>query len=338
MNRSVLSCLVALLAVIISSPTVTAQDYSHYQGRKVMIIKWDTEARNDTTVVRKLNLGYVNEVTKINGTRLWFNQMVGGWVEVEDVVLYEQAMEHFNQLVQHNPSAANYINRASASKAMGNYDQAIADYDQVILLATKVAQAFNSRGYAWHSVGAHDKAIAEFDNSIRFDPTNANAYFNRGDAWATLGKYDKAIYDYNSAIRLDPKGVQTYIHRGIAWETIGKYAEAIADYNSAIELDPKSNLACNNAAWILATCAEEQHRDGMRAVELATKACQISGFKAWNQLDTLAAAYAESGDFAKAVEWIAKAKELAPANQHSYCDKLMAAYQAKKPYRMEPDN
>ncbi len=50
-----------------------------------------------------------------------------------------------------------------------------------------------------------------------------------------------------------------------------------------------------------ATCPDEAYRDGAKAVESATKACELGGWKDADHLDTLAAALADAGEFAEAV-------------------------------------
>ena len=124
------------------------------------------------------------------------------------------------------------------------------------------------------------------------------------------------------------------VYRRGRWRAArNEYDRAIADYARAIELDARHIDALNGWAWILATCPEEKHRNGSRAVELAQKACELSSFDRWHCLDTLAAAYAEARDFAKAVSVQSEALWQAPEEQRAGCKERLGFYQEEKPYR-----
>jgi len=93
-------------------------------------------------------------------------------------------------------------------------------------------------------------------------------------------------------------------------------------------------LAFNDLAWLLATCPEESLRDGRRAVELATRSCELTEWKGAGTLGTLAAAYAETGDFDKAVEWQEKAIKLytSEGDKKEWSERLNL-YKNRKPLR-----
>jgi Zn-dependent protease len=92
-------------------------------------------------------------------------------------------------------------------------------------------------------------------------------------------------------------------NRGLVEGRRGNWQRAIEDYYVALRLQPKLVAAHNNLAWLLATCPVDALRNGQEAVEHATWACNATGWSTPNCLGTLAAAYAEVGDFGQAVRW-----------------------------------
>ena len=75
---------------------------------------------------------------------------------------------------------------------------------------------------------------------------------------------------------------------------IGRYWKMLSD-------NPKNVPALNNLAWLLATAGDDELRNGDEAVKLAQRALQLSdGRESLLVLSTLAAAYAETGEFNKA--------------------------------------
>ena len=147
-------------------------------------------------------------------------------------------------------------------------------------------------------------------------------------------EYDKAIADFDVAIQAQPDWAVAYYNRGYAWSCKGDCEKSIADYNEAMRIEPGHSGADNDLAWILATCPDPKHRDGKRAVELATKACELTDWKNAYAIDTLAAAYAEAGDFDGAVKSERKAIETIPDEKKKADFRVrLELYQRKKPYR-----
>ena len=194
------------------------------------------------------------------------------------------------------------------------------------------------RGNAYYKKGQYDRAIADYNTAIRLKPDLALAFNNRGLAYSDKAQYDRAIDDYNTAIRLKPDYTLAFNNRGNAKYYKGQTDRAIDDYSAAIRLKPDDALAYNNLAWLYATadCAEGTCRNGRRAVELAEKA--VSMMETPNNIDTLAAAYAEVGRFQDAVKTQEKVirmlkDKVADEKEVKDYEKRLASYRAGNPWR-----
>ena len=184
-------------------------------------------------------------------------------------------------------------------------------------------------------------AIRCYTEVIAADPDLSDALYSRATAYNNSGHFSKAITDYGRYLKLNPESGVGYYSRAHVFDEMGDYAKAISDYNRAISLGPWTQVgsvgAYNDLAWLLATCPEKKYRDGKKAIENANAAWEISIKRSANIMDTLAAAYAEAGDFAKAIEW--EQKFLATPNlkegEMKEATKRLVLYESGKPYHEE---
>ena len=143
-------------------------------------------------------------------------------------------------------NAEDYHNRGNAKAAKGDFDGAIADFNEAIRLKLDFEDAFFNRGNAKTAKGDLDGAIADFDAAIHLKPDYVDAFLNRGNAKADKGNLDGAIKDFNEAIRLKPDYVDAFLNRGNAKADKGDLDGTIADYDEAIRLKPDYVVAFNN--------------------------------------------------------------------------------------------
>jgi tetratricopeptide (TPR) repeat protein len=164
------------------------------------------------------------------------------------------------------------------------------------------------------------------------EPKDARFYNNRGIANGEKGQYDQAISDFNKAIEINPGYDKAYNNRGIVYRLKGQYDQAISDFRKAIEINSLDAEGYNNLAWLFATAKAPRFRNGKKAVELAIKGCELSGWSKAEYLDTLAAAYARVGDFDNATKWQEKALQSIEGSKKSEAQQRLNFYQRRKPW------
>jgi tetratricopeptide (TPR) repeat protein len=199
----------------------------------------------------------------------------------------------------------------------------------MLLLLAACSLHAQERSWKTHDVD-YQQVYIDSAKALKADPNDIRALQQRAFAWLGVGRDDMAIAAYNDVMQRDPtKTKECLCGRGHAYEHKGEYEKAIADFEAC---GPQARLAL---AWLLATCPQDNLRDGKRALELIENIKFAKNYPP--ALDALAAAYAETGDFEKAIalekqlidlsiDHGPSTKAVAVAKSH------LALYEAHKPY------
>lgn len=215
---------------------------------------------------------------------------------------FDDAMNDVNRLLRVRPGLIAGIElRAGINAAQGNYKEAIDDLELLRRDDTSDVERAIQLGMIYNAAKRPRKAIEVFDDVLQKSKGNWSAHYGRADALLS----------------------------------IGKHVEAVADYEIALKEQPENSGILNNLAWVLATSPMDNVRNAKRSIELGTKACEVTEFKRPHILSTLAAGYAEAGDWENAVKWSQKSLEVAEDDDENrpQLEKELQSYKDKKPWR-----
>jgi tetratricopeptide (TPR) repeat protein len=228
------------------------------------------------------------------------------------------------------------FDHAAELAAKGQDEAAIAEWKKALEINPEDPMANNNLGTHLLKRGQLDEAISHFAKAVDLKPDYADAQNNLGIVLLQKGRVGEAVLHLEKAEEFNPRNTQTYYNLGAAFYMQKRIPEALAEWRAGLRVDPDDLPLLGQTAWVLATNPEASVRNGGEAVELAVRAVKLSGAKDPIALDTLAAAYAEAGRFAEAVETARQALALAPESSTEDLKARIALYEANRPFRDTP--
>ena len=165
--------------------------------------------------------------------------------------------------------------------------------------------------------GQTDDAIIHYRHALALRDGNAAAHYGLALALSRQRKIDEAIEHWQRSLEIQPDNTDARNYLGTALAGIGRTREAIEQWQQTLAFDPDNGNAANNLGWILATSPDPTLRDGDKAVAYAKHATNVPGGNNPLVYRTLAAAYAENGQFSDAISAAEHAKQLAQATGNS---------------------
>jgi spermidine synthase len=195
----------------------------------------------------------------------------------------------------------------------GRLDEAIENFNELINLNQGTADIYYNLGMALGMKGKYDEAIRYFGRGIELNPEYPEIEKRMGTALLAADKPKEAIEHLEKSLQANPNETVVYISISIAYIKTGNYKEALDNWSKAEKLQAGSVHKLNNPAWQIVTADEVSAEDANNAIEFTEGACEMTGHKEVNLLDTLAAAYAAGGRFEDAENTAQKAIEAAKA-------------------------
>ena len=249
----------------------------------------------------------------------------------------DDALKSFNAAIEIAPQPAAYLQRAKIYLQKGKAQDSVNDLNKVISLVGATGELLVLRASAYHALRNDEKAAKDAESALKLEPDDGELMLQAGLIYYQIKKNDKAIETFNKLIDKDPKNAGAFAARADTHLQTGAHQKAVNDYGESLKHEGDNTHVLNNLAWVLATSPDDKVRDGRRAIDLAKKACDLTSYKEAHIVSTLAAGYAETGDFATAIKWSKKAVELGEGDVVEQLKKELASYEAKKPWREKFD-
>lgn len=223
-----------------------------------------------------------------------------------------EAEKHFREVLRLHPDDGDAHANLGASLAMQKkFAEAIVNYKQALKFNGADWVLHGNLGKALVQAGQIDEAIFQWKESLDLNSNQPQLHSGLGQLLAERGRITEAIMHLRKGVDMGAGDYMVRYNLGFLLYGQDDIAGAVGQWENALEIRPDDVRTLNNLAWVLATCVDEGLRDGHRAVKLAEKMCELTGFNDPAHLDTLAACYASAGDFTKAAETAEKAVDLA---------------------------
>lgn len=259
------------------------------------------------------------------------------------IILGEQGfndleLKNYNIAIELKPDYIQaYHNRGFLRDEIGDYESAVQDYTRALEIDPDYFPSLVNRADIYQKQEKFELAILDLNRAIDVNKDSLDAYMSRGKAYYKRDNFELAIKDFDMVLQLNAEIEEAYLYKGNIWYLKCDIEKVIKNYLLAIDLLPNDSNEYNELAWIFATIPDEKYRDGKKALMYAQQANKLD--YNYKNLDTLSAAFAESGRFEDAIETQIKAINLCKEEKDSEMVpqllNRLKYYKANKPWREE---
>jgi tetratricopeptide (TPR) repeat protein len=184
---------------------------------------------------------------------------------------WDQAIAHYEQAVQLAPrSADSHIELGDALMRVARYADAIASYREALRISPHDLNAAMGLAQAYRNVHNYDEAKRILEQSHAEHPQSPKPFAVLGDLDIELQTYESAIAHLRAALKLAPADQESRIRLAVAYETTGDAEDALAQIAKVLARDPKSALAYYTRAKIYSDRNQDATAlpDATKSVEL----------------------------------------------------------------------
>jgi tetratricopeptide (TPR) repeat protein len=253
----------------------------------------------------------------------------------------DEALADYRKAVALQPNYVEALLNIGATLAnRKQFSDAIPFFERALRQNPDSVDGHDNLGHALMEVGKPDAAIPHLRQVLQHRPNDVDSLNSLADALTQAGQFAAAIPHLEASLLAKPDQPVAHYSLAMALVRLGRTDQAIEHFRDTIRLQPNVPAALNGLAWIRAANSNAAFRNGEEAVQLARRACELTGYRRPALLFTLAAAYAEAGRFEEAITTAQKARDLALASGQkelaAKSQQMLQLYQNRQPYHELP--
>lgn len=254
----------------------------------------------------------------------------------------QQALAEFDKALSADPQFAKaYSAKTAVLIHLKNFEDALACCDKALQAIPRSAEIYNNRGNILKELGKLQQSLASYDKALEIDPNTPEFYNNKGSAARNLGLIDVAMKSFDKAIELKPYYIEAINNKGVLLNELGKYKLAIEVLDKALEYQPDNHAILNNKGCSLRSlgCMNE-------ALDCFTRALS-SNQSNYSILNNIGCTLRDLKQPEKALDYFNKALQIDPSYANAlngkgsaYSDLGLldqAIIQYKEALRLQPD-
>jgi Flp pilus assembly protein TadD len=183
-----------------------------------------------------------------------------------------------------------------------------------------------------------EKALELYSRALKLSSDKYWVLIDIGNVHLKQRDYAEALQQYQQAMALRPAETVAYINASRCLANQGEYQQAVAAMRKAVAAQPQDREAVMQLAWLLSTAEDDAARNAHEAIELLAAMPDKSN-DPLPELEVLAAAYAEAGDFQQAVPFAEQAVEIARGMNSRRIvefENRLHLYKNQQPFRAKP--
>jgi tetratricopeptide (TPR) repeat protein len=239
--------------------------------------------------------------------------MVLSLISVQRASVFSNEQALWQDTLNKNPDAwISHANLGWILAAQQKYDEASVHLAKSLELNPYNAQAHCNLGRVLALQGHFPEADRHFLMALKLKPDDLDVRKSYASVLSENGRKEDAAQQLREALKSRPDPDVQLELAELLFET-AQFPDAVVQYRQALALRPDVPEALSNLAWLLATSSDSSLRNGTEAVQLAERACRLTGYQQASMVGVLAAAYAEAGSFSNAVSTVQKTIDLATA-------------------------